>query len=64
MLIQGVLNFMVGGRGEQGTEEEVKHILQHSNLMSRSTKFDKLTKLMRDFTGSLYSTLYPIDLAE
>ena len=35
MLIQGVLNFMVGGRGEQGTEEEVKHILQHSNLMSR-----------------------------
>ena len=36
--IQGVLNFMVGGQGEQGTEQEVRHILQHSNLMSRSAE--------------------------
>ena len=37
--IQGVLNFMVGGgQGEQGTEQEVRHILEHSNLMSRSAE--------------------------
>ena len=33
--IQGVLNFMVGGRGDEGTEQDVKDILQHSGLMSR-----------------------------
>ena len=40
-LIQGVLNFMVGGQGEQGAEQEVRHVLQHSNLMSRSADIQR-----------------------
>jgi transcription initiation factor TFIIH subunit 4 len=31
---EGVLNFMVGGKGETSTEVEVKHILEKSNLMA------------------------------